>query len=165
MVPSGCSIIGGSIIHHFKSRKEITPEKQFLLDVNYSALPAINQRRYTAAQQSEIFRIMGEERLFENAVKQIMKSRSAKDFRARYNEEVTRSAETGTPYPDLQSLENLHQMLDTALNESLRMAEMKLKDRDEIQQRTYRNTVIKNLRTQQESQDRIQNFIDYNRQP
>ena len=24
MVPSGCSIIGGSIIHHFKSRKEIS---------------------------------------------------------------------------------------------------------------------------------------------
>ena len=149
----------------FKSRKEITPEKQFLLDVNYSALPAINQRRYTAAQQSEIFRIMGEERLFENAVKRIMKSRSAKDFRARYNEEVARSAETETPYPDLQSLENLHSMLDTALNESLRNAEMMLKDRDEIQQRTYRDTVIKNLRKQQRSQERVQNFIDYNRQP
>jgi hypothetical protein len=128
-------------------------------------LPAINQRRYTAPQESEIFRIMGEERIFENRVKQIMKSRSAKDFRERYFEEVGRAAETETPYPDLQSLENLHSMLDTALNESLRDAEMKLKDRDEIQQRTYRDTVIKNLRKQQRSQERVQNFIDYNRQP
>ena len=146
----------------FKSRPVPSKEQNFLLDINYSMLPAINKRKYTAAQQSEINRIMGEEKIWLNGIKQVMQSRSGKDFRERYNRAVdAANTDPDIPMPDLQTLENLHNMIDAHLNMALRSAESKLKDSDEIQQRTYQETVIKNMRRGVGTEEQVQDFAGY----
>ena len=72
----------------FKVRDGISPEKQFLIDVEFDGRPQLNTDgngvELSGAQRSEVTKLMGEDKVFKKAVNKIMNSAEGKRFRALY---------------------------------------------------------------------------------
>ena len=63
----------------------MSPEKQFLIDIEFDGRPTLTTNgqgvEYSTEQRSEITRLMGESGEFARAVRNIMQTTSAKEFR------------------------------------------------------------------------------------
>ena len=106
----------------WKVNGNISPEKQFLIDIEYDARPTLsthNGVRLTAEQRSEITNVMGRDKLFKEGIKRVMKQipGGADGFRRRYMDAVNAGLE-----PDLGTFENIHYLLDRELNQAKKMA-------------------------------------------
>ena len=106
----------------WKVNGNISPEKQFLIDIEYDARPTLsthNGVRLTAEQRSEITNVMGRDKLFKEGIKRVMKQipGGADGFRRRYMDAVNAGLE-----PDLRTFENIHYLLDRELNQAKKMA-------------------------------------------
>ena len=106
----------------WKVSDKLTPEKQFLIDIEFDGRPTLSTNgkgvEYTPEQRSEITRIMGEQGYFKEQVQQIMKSRTAKEFRKAWHD----AAEKGA-YLDRRYFDGLILELNSALNDARRYAE------------------------------------------
>jgi len=111
----------------WKVSEELSPEKQFLIDVEWDGRPSLNTNgkgvKYSAEQRSEIGRIMGRDKTFRNSVRDIMKSYEAKEFRTSFKDAADQGA-----YMDRKYLDELHEFLDDALKEAQDEAEMQIED-------------------------------------
>ena len=106
----------------WKVNGNISPEKQFLIDIEYDARPTLsthNGVRLTAEQRSEVTNIIGRDKLFKEGIKRVMKRipGGADGFRRRYMDAVNAGLE-----PDLGTFENIHYLLDRELNQAKKMA-------------------------------------------
>ena len=123
----------------------ISPEKQFLLDIEYDAAPTLSTNgagiKLSNEQQSEISNIMGEDKLFKEAIQMVMKSTEGKEFRKRYNEAVN----TPDITPDLSKFENIHRTLDGHLRLAMQSAIGKSKYATEIQRKQYEQRTVGEL--------------------
>ena len=74
----------------WKVSEAITPEKQFLIDIEFDGRPTLRTNgqgvEYTTAQRSEITRLMGEQGWFAEEVKRIMNTPDGKAFRKQWKE-------------------------------------------------------------------------------
>ena len=128
----------------WKVSDAITPEKQFLIDIEYDGRPTLltNGRGvdYTNEERSEVMNIMGEQGYFRDAIRQVMAGQDAKDFRKEF-----KRARDMNMAPNLKDFKQIHYYLDSALRSSMRMAEANLANRDGVYQKTYKNEVLENF--------------------
>ena len=93
---------------------DISPEKQFLLDIKFDSRPSFNtggnEIELDAAERSALFSKMGEEGLFKQLVGDIMKRKPYKEWK----ELLDRYRETGEPI-DEKKVWNLYGEIDQAL--------------------------------------------------
>ena len=126
----------------FKVRDGMSPEKQFLIDVEFDGRPQLNTDgngvELTAAQRSEVTRLMGEDKIFKKAITKIMNSADGKRFRAAYKT----AAETGAEI-DRKQFILLHQRLREALSDAQSFAIGRISDRSNVEQKQYYNAKIK----------------------
>lgn len=68
----------------------MSPEREFLIDIEYDARPTFHKSskgvEYTAAERSELFRVMGESRIFRDRLRFIMQQKPAKEFRSQIHQ-------------------------------------------------------------------------------
>jgi len=128
----------------WKVNGQISPEKQFLIDIEYDARPSLRTNgrgiEYTNEERSEVTSIMGQQGYFKQAIQQVMQSTKGKEFRKRFEDARARGFE-----PELESFDGLHMMLDSALRSSMRMAEAYVSTRDGIQLKQYKNQTMENF--------------------
>ena len=126
----------------FKVRDGMSPEKQFLIDVEFDGRPQLNTDgngvELTSAQRSEVTRLMGEDKIFKKAITKIMNSADGKRFRAAYKT----AAETGAEI-DRKQFILLHQRLREALSDAQSFAIGRISDRSNVEQKQYYNAKIK----------------------
>lgn len=126
----------------FKVRDGVSPEKQFLMDVEFDGRPQLNTDGngvdLTAAQRSEVTRLMGEDKVFKKAITKIMNSADGKRFRADYK----KATEAGTEL-DRKQFILLHQRLREALSNAQSFAIGRISDRSNVEQKQYYNAKIK----------------------
>jgi len=83
---------------------------------------------------------MGEQGYFRDAIRQVMASQDAKEFRKEF-----KKARDMNMAPNLKDFRQIHYYLDSALRSSMRMAEANLSNRDGVYQKTYQNEVLENF--------------------
>ena len=143
----------------WKVNGKISPEKQFLMDIEYDARPTLatdgNGVKLTAEERSEITNIMGRDGLFRSEIQRIMKTTEAKAFRQRYNEAVANGLS-----PDLSKYQRVHTQLDIALRRAMRKASAASPNRSAISRRGYIQE-IRGRYLQQGDQKSAQEFMEY----
>jgi len=143
----------------WKVSGKISPEKQFLMDIEYDARPSLAKSdagvKLTAAERAEITNIMGRDGLFKAGIQRVMRSEEGKAFRKRYKEAVANGLDV-----DLNKFEMLHILLDRELRQAKRMAMAVSPSRSDISRRGY----IKQVESQylrRGDQESAKRFIDY----
>ena len=100
----------------WKVNGKISPEKQFLMDIEYDHRPSMlndgQGMKLTLSEQADVYRIMGQSGTFKKAVQRIMQTVDGKKFREAYQNAV----KNGEQPPRLQDYASIHLMLDRELN-------------------------------------------------
>jgi hypothetical protein len=137
----------------------ISPEKQFLIDIEYDARPTLRTNgkgiELTTEERSEITDIMGRDGLFKAGIQRVMKSNSAKQFRKNYMKAVEAGLE-----PDLSEFEGIHIMLDRELRQAMKMAAASAPSRDSINRKQYIQEVVGHY-LKIGDQTAAERFLDY----
>ena len=123
----------------WKINGKISPEKQFLIDIEYDARPSLTSRggiAYTNDEISEIMSIMGRDEIFKKRVQRVMKSTAAKEFRKRFFEARAAGFEV-----DTSTFEELHLLLDRELEFARFIAESRSSFRDERARKTFQKEI------------------------
>lgn len=102
----------------WKESGEISPEKQFLIDIEYDAVPTLQTDGRGVAlsneQRSDLLNIIGRDKLFKKRIKKLMHNVDGKEFRKRFKE--ARAAGTS---PDTGDFLDIHRQLDDALRDAI----------------------------------------------
>ena len=145
----------------WKESGKISPEKQFLIDVEYDATATLGTNGkgepMTNEQQSEVLSIMGKEELWKDGIKRVMSTRAGKDFR----KAVKEAQRKGLP-ATAQNYDNVHRELDKALRDAIDDA-IYLSPRNEetMKRQMIRERTADYLqRGDQEGAIRFQNWVD-----
>jgi len=113
----------------------LSEERQFLIDIEYDARPTFNKSskgvEYTPAERSELFSLMGKQGKFREAIKRVMKSNEAKEWRAQI-----KALRNEGHQIDEQVYANLYYELDRELRFAKAAAEASLSNYDEIKTKT-----------------------------
>ena len=121
----------------WKVSDSISPEKQFLMDIEFDARPTLRTNgrgvEYTPDQRSRVTSLMGKDGILKEEIRKIMNSTEGKEFRRLY-----RLAGN----PDRQLFNNIHKRLRRALRVAQRYAEGQLIDRDDIRQAQFDNNEL-----------------------
>ena len=100
----------------WKVNGKISPEKQFLMDIEYDHRPSMltdgQGMKLTLSEQADVYRIIGQSGTFKKAVQRIMQTVDGKKFREAYQNAV----KNGEQPPRLQDYASIHLMLDRELN-------------------------------------------------
>ena len=145
----------------WKESGEISPEKQFLIDIEYDATPTLRTdgkgTELTNTERSEITNEMGKEKYFRDAIRRVMKSTSANAFRSSF-----KTARRKELKPDISTIENLHVELDLALRESMALAMANTPSMTSIQRKSYVQGVVGEYlrRGGTENIERAERFMD-----
>ncbi len=98
----------------WKINGKISPEKQFLIDIEYDAVPTLQTNgagvEYTPEQRSDITNRMGQDLLFRDAIRRVMARVDARKFRNDYKKAVDDGLS-----PDLTTFNGVHKELDLEL--------------------------------------------------
>ena len=120
----------------WKSHDKISPEKQFLIDIEFDGRPSLQTNgrgvEYSPAQRSEITDLIGRDKMFVKEVRRIMKTTDAKRFRKELKE-----AQRKGQYVDLKDFQNLHYELTYALREAQTWAEGESSSYEAIMEQQY----------------------------
>ena len=122
-----------------KQHGALSPEKQFLIDIEFDAMPTLQTNgmgvELTPTQQSEVGQKMGEQGIFKAAIAELMDSPEGKDFRESYRKLQNEGLEV--PVSEYKSL---HRQLKSALREAQKYAIDSLDSADEINRIQYNNS-------------------------
>ena len=98
----------------WKINGKISPEKQFLIDIEYDAVPTLQTNgkgvEYNNEQKSDITDRMGEDKLFQAGIKRVMARVDARKFRSDFKKAVDAGAS-----PNLSTFNGVHKELDIEL--------------------------------------------------
>jgi hypothetical protein len=126
----------------FKVAEKISPERQFLMDIEYDNRPSFRTNgkgvEYTPQERSELYSIMGRQKIFKAAIEQAMATTTAKAWRDRIKKARGKGASI-----DPTEWENLYNSLDKAMYTAVKAAETELSNRDEVLLRQYEASVDK----------------------
>tara|TARA_R100001163_G_scaffold4286_1_gene5745 strand:- start:1864 stop:5832 length:3969 start_codon:yes stop_codon:yes gene_type:complete len=118
----------------------MTPERQFLLDIEFDSRPTFNKAAggidYTPSERSELFSLMGQQGYFKQELQRIMQTTDAKKWR----ESIKRHRADGSKI-DEQLYANLYYEIERALRAAKSRAELDLSNRQEIIERRYQISV------------------------
>ena len=144
----------------WKVNGQISPEKQFLIDIEYDARPTLRTNgkgvELTAEERSEITDIMGRDGLFKAGIQRVMQNTSVKKFR----ENFKKALKNPELNPDLSEFEGVHIMLDRELRQAMRMASATAPSRDSINRKQYVQEVVGNY-LRSGDQSAAERFLDY----
>jgi len=125
----------------WKVSEAITPEKQFLIDIEFDGRPSLTTNGsgvdYSPAERSEITRIIGESKHFKKAVQRIMMTTDGKKFRQQWKNAANQGA-----YLDRELMHNIQVELNYALGQAQSWAESQLSSYDDIIQKQWTNQEI-----------------------
>ena len=115
----------------------ITPERQFLIDIEFDSRPTFAKAKggvdYTPEERSELFRLMGEQGIFRDELRRIMSNVDAQKWR----DAIKAHREEGHKI-DAQVYADLYYEVNRALRWAKDEAESALSNAEEIQERRYR---------------------------
>ena len=98
----------------WKVNGKISPEKQFLIDIEYDARPSMKTdgrgTDLTLNEQADVYRYMGQNGDFKRAIQKIMRTVEGKKFREKFKE-----AQKLNQQPRLEDFASIHIMLDREL--------------------------------------------------
>jgi hypothetical protein len=127
---------GWNAIMPMKVSDSITPERQFLLDIEFDSRPTFQTNgqgvQYTPKERSELFSIMGQQGYFKGQIQRIMRSKPAKEWRKALNQQ----RQSGRPVK-AELWDNLYNELDRSLRAAKRMAEVELSNYQEVRRRQF----------------------------
>ena len=119
-----------------------TPEKQFLIDIEFDGRPSLSTNgagvEYSPEERSEVTRLIGESKHFRNEVRRIMQTTDGKEFRRQWKKAANQGA-----YLDRELMFNIQVELSSALEEAQSWAESQLSSYDDIIQKQWTNQEIK----------------------
>lgn len=128
----------------WKVSGEVSPEKQFLMDIEYDARPTLKTNgrgvEYSNEERSEVTSTMGKQGVFKREIQRIMQTQEGKEFR----NEFKKARDLGLA-PDVEKFKNIHLYLDSALRSSMRFAEAQVSTRDGIRNKVYQNQTVENF--------------------
>jgi hypothetical protein len=128
----------------WKVSGEVSPEKQFLMDIEYDARPTLKTNgrgvEYSNEERSEVTSTMGKQQIFKREIQRIMQTQEGKEFR----NEFKKARDLGLA-PDVEKFKNIHLYLDAALRSSMRFAEAQVSTRDGIRNKVYQNQTVENF--------------------
>lgn len=110
---------------------EVTPAEQFLIDVEWDARPSLQTDgygvEYSNEQRAELYRLMGEQKVFATGLKRLMKQYPdwEKDIRQA-------QSDNSTVYVDPKKYKNLHDQLNVILEKAKTAAEGAMEDRNSV---------------------------------
>jgi len=145
----------------WKVNGKISPEKQFLMDVEYDARPTLSTNgkgvKLTKEHRSEITNIMGRDKLFKAGIQRVMKSipGGPEGFRKRYMEAVNEGLT-----PDLSTFESLHVQLDRELRYAMNMAKANSPSYSDMTRQRYIQEVTGSY-LRSGNQTEAKRFLDY----
>lgn len=122
----------------WKESGKISPEKQFLIDIEYDATATLRTNgqgeKLSAAEKSEILSIMGKDGLWKAGIKRVMAKTDGqgKGFRKRFKEGKAK----GLPM-DTRTAESIHMELDAELKRAIGDATTGSKYYTDIRRRQY----------------------------
>ena len=120
----------------WKESGKITPEKQFLIDIEYDATASLRTNgrgeKLTNEEQSDILNIMGRDGLWKKGIQRVMADTTGKDFRKRFKEAAAKNLPV-----DTKDFENVHSKLDDALRSAMSDATTGSKYFTDIRRRQY----------------------------
>ena len=143
----------------WKVNGKISPEKQFLIDIEYDGRPNLRTNgkgtKLTPEQISSITDIMGRDGLFKAGIQRVMSMQAAKAFRKDYKRAIDKGME-----PDLDTYGGIHAMLDKELKYARDAAVAASPHVTEIRRKQMvRDTVDQYLK--RGDQDAAERFLDY----
>lgn len=114
----------------------ISPERQFLLDIEYDSRPSFMKNnkgvKYTPEERSELYSLIGKQGYFKRELQRIMSTTDAKSWK----ESIRTARGNGSQVePDLW--QNTYRQINVALDRAKRMAEVQLTNRDDVMRRQY----------------------------
>ena len=126
----------------FKVRDGISPEKQFLIDVEFDGRPQLNTDgngvELSPEQRSEVTRLMGEDQIFKKAINKVMNSADGKAYRKKFKE-ATRDGIV----LEKKDFLLVHRKLRTALSDAQDFAIKRITNRGNLDAKLYYNDKIK----------------------
>ena len=144
----------------FKQSDRISPEKQFLIDIEYDGRPSLRTNgkgvEYTPEQRSQVTDIMGQFGFFKKELQKIMKSTDGKEFRKLYKQAQSNS---GGASIDRELLNRIHQRINIALKRAKGFAQNRIDDRDGVREKLFINKRIEHY-TQTGQTEKIQELLN-----
>jgi hypothetical protein len=126
----------------WKVSGEISPEKQYLIDIEYDARPTLRTdgkgTEFTNEQRSEITSQMGKDKHFLRAIRRVMKQYPAAKFKRDMRRAQGKLLET-----DTSTFGNVHVELDFALREAIKSAMGKSSSFTKTQRKSYVQNTVK----------------------
>ena len=133
----------------FKVGDEMSPEKEFLVEIEFDGRPQLNKNgngvEYTPEERSQVTQLMGEDGYFKEQVNKIMKSAEGKEFRKLYKQ----MNKTGAVI-DREKFGLLQTQVNDALRKAQLYAERRIQLRDQVEEKTYYNERIKQATKEQD---------------
>ena len=126
----------------FKQSDNLSPVKQFLIDIEFDGRPQLNTDgngvEYSPEQRSQVTQIMGRDKLFAKEVERIMNTPEGKNFRADF-----KKASKNGVHLDRSQYKDIHRMLKRALRNAQKQAETRIAERGIVDKKQYYNRAIK----------------------
>ena len=136
----------------FKVGEEMSPEKEFLIEIEFDGRPQLNKNgngiEYTPEERSQVTQLMGQDGFFKEEVQKIMNSREGKEFRKLYKE----ASKTGANI-DREKFGLLHTLVNDALRRAQIYAERRIQLRDQVEQKTYYNDLIEKATLERDTKE------------
>ena len=132
----------------FRTTGKLSPEKQFLVDIEFDARPILSKSsggiKYTPEEQSELLSMIGQDGHFKQTLRYLMQRAKRVNFVARMKE--FRRKGISSSQVDVEKWEGIHLELDAALRQSMKFAEHRLSTYDRIKQAEFekKQTIINN---------------------
>ena len=145
----------------WKVNGKISPEKQFLMDIEYDARPTLSTNgkgvKLSKEHRSEITNIMGRDKLFKAGIQRVMRSipGGPEGFRKRYKEAVDQGLT-----PDLSTFESIHIDLDRELRYAMNMAKANSPSYSDMTRQRYIQEVTGTY-LRSGNQTEAKRFLDY----
>jgi len=131
-----------------KVAEGMSPEREFLIDIEYDARPTFHKSskgvEYTAAERSELFRVMGESHIFRDRLRFIMSQKPAKEYRRQIHELRLGQREK----VDQKLWNHLHKDVTNAMKAAQKAAEMSSSFQAVIRQRQFQKGINNVLQQQ-----------------
>jgi len=120
----------------WKVSEGLSPEKQFLIDIEFDARPSLNKNgrgiEYTPAERSAITNYMGKSGYFKEEIQRVMRSTNGKAFRKAYKD-----FQKDGVMVDRTLLKDIHVQIEDALRGAQKFAESQIPQIDQLKRRTW----------------------------
>ena len=148
----------------WKESGEISPEKQFLIDIEYDATTVLGTykgEKLSSREQSDILNTMGKDGIWKQRIQSIMQSTDGKSFRKRFKQALNSDQDLR---PDTKTFESLHQKLDLELRDAMGWALTSSKHFTKIQRNNYINKRVQGYLSRQGGQEKAEQYLKYTKQ-